>query len=103
MGVLAPVSDLLRISAEAGETIGRLGVRGEECDLDARQVASFAEALEHARVLQLALALEVIAGLGLDGGGAAFEPLAQPGRRRLLEAVGARFSGGFDGGHDAAT
>src|SRR4029077_9483163 len=100
MGVLAPVSDLLRISAEAGETIGRLGVRGQECDLDPRQVTSFAEPLEQARVLQLALALEVIAGLCLDGGRAAFEPSSQPRCRRLLEAVGARFPGGFDSGHD---
>src|SRR5260370_3111486 len=102
MGVLTPVRDLLRVSAEAGEAIRRLRVRGKECDVDARQVAALAEAFEDASVLQLAIALEVITGLGLDGGRAAFEPASQPCRRRLLESVSARCTGGFDGGHDAS-
>src|SRR5258706_13618807 len=103
MGVLTPVSDLLRISAEAGESIRRLCVCRQECDLDPREDAAFAEPLEHACVLQLAFALEVVAGLGFDGGRAALEPGPQPGRRRLLESIGARFASRFDGGHDAPT
>src|SRR5260370_10783967 len=103
MGVLTPVRDLLRVSPEAGEAIGRLRMRGQECDLDPRDVAAFAETLEHASVLQLAIALEVITGLGLDGGGAAFEPSPQPRRRRLLERFRARFARRLDGGHDAST
>src|SRR5260370_32311494 len=102
MGVLTPVRDLLRVSAEAGEAIRRLRVRGQECDFDSRQVAALAEAFQHASVLQLAIALEVITGLGLDGGRAAFEPAPQPCRRRLLESVSARCTGGFDGVHDAS-
>src|SRR5260370_26260535 len=103
MGLLTPVRDLTGVSAEAGEAIRRLRVRGQECDLDPWEVAAFAEPLEHARVLQLPFALEVVTGLGFDGGRAALEPAPQPGRRRLLESIGARCAPGFDRGHEATT
>src|SRR5258708_20355386 len=96
MGVLTPVRDLLRVSAEAGEAIRRLCVCRQECDLDPWEVAAFAEPLEHPSVLQLAFVLEVVTGLGFDRGRAALEPAPQPGGRRLLESIAARCATRFD-------
>src|SRR5260370_904295 len=56
MRVLTPVRALLRVSPAAGEAIGPLRMRGQACDLDPTEGAAFAETLEHARGLQLAVA-----------------------------------------------
>src|SRR5260370_6830572 len=90
MGVLTPLRDLLRVSAEAGEAIRRLPVRGKECDLDSGEVGAFAETFQYACILQLAIALEVITGLGLYGGRAPLEQPPHPGRRPFLKSPGPR-------------
>src|SRR5229473_152944 len=102
MRVGAPARHLLGVGPEPGASVGGLGVGGQEGDLDPRQVFAIAEALEDARSLELALALEVIARLRLDGGGAALEPATQPVRGRLLERCRSRGPRGVDGGHDAS-
>src|SRR5216684_699526 len=102
MRVGAPARHLLGVGPEPGASVGGLGVGGQEGDLDPRQVFAIAEALEDARSLELALALEVIARLRLDGGGAALEPSTQPVRGRLLERCRSRGPRGVDGGHDAS-
>src|SRR5260370_19544026 len=102
MRIGAPACHLLRVRAEPGAAIRWRGMCRQEWGLDARQVVALAEALEDARRLELALALEVIAGLRLDGGGAAVEPAPEPVGRRLLERVGRGCSRGLDRGHDAS-
>src|SRR5713226_10345030 len=73
MRIGAPARHFLCVRAKPRAAIGWCGMCRQECGLDARQVVALAEMLEDARRLELALALEVIAGLRLDGGGAALE------------------------------
>src|ERR1700730_5494427 len=61
----APIRHLLRIAVELGAAVRGLCLRGQKRDFDTRQVAALAESLQDARRLELALAVEVIAGLGL--------------------------------------
>jgi hypothetical protein len=77
-------------------------VRCQERDLDAGQVLAFAQSRKHSRGLDLSFAVEVIAGLGLDGGGASFEPCPQPPSGRLLQLIDGLGAGGQDRRADSA-
>src|SRR5712692_3370830 len=98
MCIGAPARHVLCVRPKPGAAIRWCGMCRQECGLDARQVVAFAEALEDARRLELALALEVVAGLRLDSGGAALEPAPEALGRRLLEGVGRDCSRGLDRG-----
>jgi len=60
-------------------------MRRQEGHLDPRQVLAVAQPRQHPRGRELAFAIEVIAGLRLDGGRATFEPHPQPSGGGLLE------------------
>jgi len=70
----APFGDLLAVGAHPRASVGRQRVRSQECDLDARQVVTLAEASQEPRAFELALTLQVVSGLRLDCRRATFKP-----------------------------
>ena len=80
----APSGHILGVLAKLGAPVRRKGVRGEEGDLDSRQVRALTKAAENARCLQLPVMLEVIPRFRFHRRRSAVEPQPQPLRGRLL-------------------
>src|SRR5439155_7486003 len=100
--IRAPCCDLCRIGSRARTAIRRHRVRREKRDLDARHVVAVAQPLEDANRGQLALAIQVVAGLRLDGGRASVEPLRKPACACRLECSGGLITRALHSGLDAA-
>src|ERR1700682_6084846 len=102
VGVSTPLGDLLRVGAKSRPAGGSKAVRRQVEHLDPRQVLALAKPRKHPRGLELAFAIEVIAGLRLHGGRATFEPHPEPSRGELLQRAGRLGSRGLDCGADAS-